>query len=535
MVIEAMNWSFRRWLGVLPVALAISGCSAVGPDYSQPQVASPPSWFNFAARPPVPPATTPVGKPPATTPAKPAARAPLQPASAMVAAPLESAWWTLFHDPQLTALETRVLAANLDIRSAGLRLGEARQQRRIVGADQMPNANANANFTAERASSKGIFSALGGSAPSSATNAGTTANGAGGSAGGIPGSALAPFDLYSAGFDASWELDLWGRVRRELESSDASVAASEQARRGAVISVQAEMARDYVQLRGIQRTIAITQENLRTAQSSLKLTQDRAAGGLTTELDVANARALVATIAANLPQLEQQQDAGINQISLLLAEQPGSLRDELVTTKPVPPVPPTVPLGLPSELLLRRPDIAQAESQLHAATADIGVAVADFYPRISLSGSLSLQALQFKDVGNWAARQYAVGPTISLPLFEGGRLRGTLDLRKAQQQDAAITYQKTILQAWHEVANAMDAYEAEQRRRIQLEIAVNAGRQAVGLARQRYQQGIADFLQVLDAERSLLGAQQQLADSTTTISTNLVALYKALGGGWDAS
>ena len=514
-----------KLLRVTFACLLAAGCT-VGPDYKAPGASGPASWFAFTAPRPAPQAKATPGK---TTGA--------DTTSVAVTAPIDAAWWTVFGDPELDTLVHRAAMANLDIRTAALRLDESREQRAIAGADQFPNLGGNGSYTREKASAKGLFGALGGGGPTSSTNAATTANGSSGAtAGAIPptSSLLNPFDLYSFGFDASWELDLWGRVRREIESANASVEAGEQARRSAVISVMAEVARDYVQLRGIQRTASITRRNLDIAQAALRLTQSRAAGGLTTELDVANARAQAANVAAQLPQLEQQEDAMINQISLLLAEQPGALRAELMDVKPVPAVPPTVPVGLPSELLRRRPDIAQAEAQLHAATADIGVAVADFYPRITLSGSVSLQALQPKELGTWAARQYAFGPSISLPIFEGGRLRGTLELRRAQQQEAALNYQKTVLQAWHEVANALDAYDTEQRRRAQLEVSAAAARQAESLARQRYTQGIADFLQVLDAQRTLLGAEQALADSTTAVSGNLVSIYKALGGGWDA-
>jgi len=196
-------------------------------------------------------------------------------------------------------------------------------------------------------------------------------------------------------------------------------------------------------------------------------------------------------------------------------------------------VPPRVPIGVPSELARRRPDIRQAEAQLHAATADIGVAVADFYPKITLSGSIGLQALKAKDLGNWSARQYGLGPTISLPIFEGGRLRATLALRKVEQQEAALNYQQTVLQAWHDVDNALVAYSAEQRRHDALAAAETQQALALRLARERYTQGVSDFLNVLDAERALLQSQQQLADSSVNISTNLVQLYKALGGGWE--
>jgi NodT family efflux transporter outer membrane factor (OMF) lipoprotein len=216
-----------------------------------------------------------------------------------------------------------------------------------------------------------------------------------------------------------------------------------------------------------------------------------------------------------------------------LGQPPNALRAELVTAKSIPPVPPRVPVGLPSELARRRPDIRQAEAQLHAATADIGVAEANFYPSLSLTGSFGLQSLQFKNAFNLNSKQYALGPGLTIPIFEGGQLRSTLQLRKAQQQEAAVNFQKTVLQAWHDVDNALTAYQAEQTRRDELVGAVAENRRALGLAQSRYQQGVADFLTVLVAQTNLLAAEQQLASSTTTVSSNLVALYKALGGGWE--
>ncbi len=452
--------------------------------------------------------------------------------------PIDPSWWTLFHDPELSALESRMAAANLDVRLASLRLAESRSQRRISGADQFPTAQADGSYTRERISQKGVlslFSGAGGGA--SFASGGSAANGVSGRSGGIPaglaGGAVPPFNLWQGGFDASWELDLWGRVRREVESADASVEASAELRRNALLSVLAELARDYLQLRGIQTELAIAHDNIATERESLGLTQDRYRGGLTTELDVANATAQLSATQAQVPQLEQQQLQMVNALSLLLGEAPGALQAELARPAAVPPVPPLVPVGLPSELARRRPDIREAEARLHAATADIGAAEADFYPKVTLDGSIGLQALQFKDLGSWNARQYGVGPTISLPIFEGGRLRATLELRRVQQQEAALTYQQTVLRAWHDVDNALIAYGNEQRRRDALAAAVGQNRLALDLAQQRYTQGIADFLNVLEAERSLLQAQLQLADSATTVSTNLVALYKALGGGWE--
>jgi NodT family efflux transporter outer membrane factor (OMF) lipoprotein len=254
---------------------------------------------------------------------------------------------------------------------------------------------------------------------------------------------------------------------------------------------------------------------------------------VTTDLDVANAAAQLRTTAAQIPPFQQLESQYINAISLLLGLPPNALQAELITPKPVPPVPPTVPVGLPSELALRRPDIRQAEAQLHAATAEIGVAVANFYPSVTLSGSLGLQALQPWKVFDVNALQFGVGPNITIPIFEGGQLKATLELSKAQQQEAAINFQKTVLGAWHEVDNALTAYQTEQARRDQLAEAVAQNQRALSLAQSRYEDGVADFLQVLTAEQNLVSTQLQFVQSTTNVSANLVALYKALGGGWE--
>jgi len=497
------------------LAVALLGGCTVGPDWKGAKLWSPGTWF--------------AGHPQMPAPSRP------------VVAPIDPNWWNILHDPELTALENRVAAQNLSVRLATIRLAESRSQRRITGADQFPTLQADGSYTGEKISSKGVIGALGGSGGGSTFGSlGSSANGLGGRSGAIPSNitgatSIPSFSLWQYGFDASWELDLWGRVRREVESADASVEASADARRDSLLSVVAEVARDYVQLRGTQEQLRIANENIRTAKESLDLTQARFRGGLTTELDVANAAAQLASNQATVPQLEQSESEQINALSFLLGEGPQALRAELITPQAVPPVPPAVPVGLPSELARRRPDIREAEDQLHAATADIGVAVADFYPKITLDGSVGLQALRFKDLGNWGAHQYGIGPSISLPIFEGGRLRATLELRKTQQQEAAITYQQTVLQAWHDVDNAMTAYAAEQRRRDALTVSVEQNQKALGLARDRYRQGVEDFLNVLETERSLLAAQLDLAQSTTTVSGNLVQLYKALGGGWETT
>ncbi len=481
-------------------ALALGGCT-VGPNFQAPSWASPASWF-----------------------AGPREKVTPEP-SEPVAAPVDPDWWTLFNDGELTTLERRVAAENLDVRVATTRLAESRAQLGVARSAEFPTFNANGSYTREKASNVGQFAA----APNPLGANGEFGN----SAGGLRSANLAPFSVYQAGFDASWELDLWGGVKRSVESATASVQAAAEARRAALLSSLAEVARDYIALRGVQTQLHIARDNVHTAEQSLQLTQQRAAGGVTTDLDVANASAQLRSTMAQIPGLEQQEAAEINALSLLLGQPPNALRGDLAEARPVPPVPPRVPVGLPSELARRRPDVMQAEAQLHAATATIGVAVAAFYPSVTLSGSIGLQALQPSHFFSFNARDYAAGPGITIPIFQGGQLKATLQLRKAQQEEAAVNYQKTVLQAFHDVDNALTAYQTEQARRDQLVLAVAQNQRALALAQSRYQQGVADFLTVLDAERSLLSSQQQLADSTTTVSENLVALYKALGGGWE--
>lgn len=481
-------------------ALVLTGCT-VGPNFKPPTWASPASWFS--------------GPKEVVTPVR----------SVPIAAPIDVQWWNLFHDPELTRLEERVARQNLDVRTAAIRVAESQAQLGVAQSAQFPTLNANASYTHQKASNFGEFA----SAPNPLGANGAFNN----SAGGLHSAALSAFDVYQYGLGASWEVDLFGFVRRSVESAKASVQASREAERAVLLSSLAQVAQDYIALRGVQTQLRIARDNLRTAQQSLRLTQQRAAGGVTTDLDVANASAQVRTTAAQIPMLEDQEAAAINALSLLLGLAPNALRAQLAEPRPVPPVPPRVPVGLPSELARRRPDIMQAEAELHAATANVGVAVASFYPSITLNGSIGLQTLFPAQLFSLNSRQYAAGPGITLPIFQGGQLISTLHLRQAQQKEAALNYQKTVLQAWHDVDNALTAYRTEQARRDQLIQAEAQNRRALALARSRYQQGVADFLQVLVAQSNLLSTQQQLAQSTTNVSTDLVALYEALGGGWE--
>jgi len=428
--------------------------------------------------------------------------------------PTDPTWWAVFHDPILTDLERRVAAENLDVQTATIRLAESRFQRGVAAAAEFPSVNGDAKYQRELYSKNGVISLLSGLLPST-------------------GGGIYPINEYNVGFDASWELDLWGHVRRQIEAADAQVDQAAEQRRDALVSSLAELARDYIELRGVQTQIRIANDNWHVDQNILQLTRERQLKGLGTGLDVENAAAQVEGVRAQIPTLEQQESQYINALSLLLNQPPGALRPELGRPKSVPPAPARVPVGIPSELARRRPDIRAAEAQLHAATADIGVAVASFYPTVQLNGTVGFDALELKKLWQVSSLQYMAGPSVSLPIFAGGRLKSTLELRKSQQQEAAILYQKTVLQAWHDVVNALVAYRLEQRRRTRLRLQANHSRQALTLARDRYNDGVVEFLAVLDAERTLLQAEQQYATSTTNVSLNLVQLFKALGGGWE--
>ncbi len=481
----------RGWAAVFgPVVssallLAVTGCT-VGPDFHAPSSPyNPISWFT----------------------GRPAGQAASQP----VPAPIDVAWWESFNDPELDSLEQRATVQNLDVLTATERVAEARANAGITAAAFFPTASGNVDAFDIKPSNEGL-------------NFGNSSSSGGN---------INPLSLYQYGFDASWTLDVWGKVRREVEAGNADIEASEIDRRGVLIQMIAEVARDYIQLRNAQSLLRIADDNVRTARKLLSLTQQRAAAGLTDELDVAQERAQLTTTEATVPAAEDQVANYINALSLLLAEPPRALQDELQTAKPVPPTPAVIPVGLPSELVRRRPDIVEAEANLHVATANIGVAIANFFPTFDLLGFFGLQSDQTQDLFNLAARTYILGGAVSVPIFQGGKLVDTLHLRREQQKEAVIAYDKAVLSAFSDVDDTLTDYEKEQERRTLLREAVVANEQAFDLAQQRYTQGIATYLDVLNAQQSVLTSQSSYQNSTAAVSTDLVALYLALGGGWE--
>lgn len=465
-------------------ALGLVGCT-VGPDYVPPKIAAP-EQFGLE-RTDVPSRTT--------------------------DAPVDSNWWRQFSDPVLTSLVTRVARQNLDLQSAAERVQQERAQLRIVASQGLPQIGARSYYMRDRLSPTGNPSAL------------VVAK---------PGAPL-EFDVFQNGLDSSWDLDLFGRIRRETEAAAAQTQATIEDRRAVALAAVADVAQDYMHLRGIQAELAIAEQNLSRARQNTALVRDRFDNGVATSLDIARAKAQEATIAATVPTLQTQQAAMMNAIGLLLAEPPRALAAELTAAGTAPAIPATVPIGLPATLVRRRPDLRQAEARLHVATAQVGVAEASFYPDVSLAGRFELQGLRFENAFSLYSRAFEVGPSISLPLFQGGRLTGTLKLREAQQREAAIRFRQVLLRAWQEVDDALTAFADAQARTAQVTEAVEQNEAALRAARQRYREGAGDFIDINLVQAQLLQSQTDLANSRTRIATALVSLYRALGGGWEVA
>ena len=422
-------------------------------------------------------------------------------------------WWESFNDPVLTKLETMAVQQNLELQIATQRLFAAQAQAQMQGAVLYPSLGASGSYTRSKISENSPTALM--VLPP------------------LRQYVVQPGNLYQYGLQTMFDLDLWGKNRRTVEAAIANAHASEEARRAALLNVEANVASDYIQLRGTETVLNITQQSLQSAKQLVQLTEERQAAGLTTRLDVADAQATAAQISAQLPSLIAQRDALIEQIGLLLGETPDGLPQDLLNASPVPLTPPVVPVGLPSTLLARRPDVREALDTLHAATAQIGVAEADFLPDISLSAGASLQSLQFKSLNEWKSLAYNFGPTISLPIFEGGMLHGQLKLSQAQQKIAAISYAQTVLTAFTQVDTALVTYTQEHDTQTALKADVTQTQIALGLAEEQYKEGLVDYLTVINAQQAYLSAQQAQATSLQRLGTDLVTLYQALGGGWE--
>jgi NodT family efflux transporter outer membrane factor (OMF) lipoprotein len=474
-------------LFAVALAMALAGCT-VGPNFVRPTPQTPAHWSNAAATP------RPAEKPRESTTTEETANL--------------RRWWADFNDPTLSSLIERSMAENLDLHAAVLRIEEARAQRGVTAASLWPSLSANASYTRTQISRTTPTGALFSSV--------------------IPN----PYNQYQLGANVSWEVDLFGRVRRSVEVADANIEGSVEDQRAVLVSLLGDVAQSYIELRGAQLRRATAEQSIATTGELLELARKRHAAGLTSDVDVVEATAQLTATRAQLPAFDLAITQAVNQLSRLLGREPEGLRAELDAVAPIPPLPSAVPIGLPAELARRRPDIRKAEASLHAATAEIGVAVAGLFPRLTLTGGGGFQSETVGQLTQWASRFGSLGPTLELPVFDRGRWK-TVQLQEVRAKEAALAYAATVLNALHEVENARAAYGADQDRRAWLDSTVAQNRDAWMLARQRYDGGVASFIEVLDAERTLQQNQGSLAESSTAVGDDLVRLYRALGGGWE--
>lgn len=405
-------------------------------------------------------------------------------------------WWATLNDPELTSLIERSLGSNLGIREAKARVREARARRGISNAGLFPTVDAS------------------GSARRSSGTNGTES------------------DLYSMGFDAGWELDLFGGTRRSVEAAGADLEASEEGLHDVLVSMTAEMALNYVEVRLYQKRLEIAESSLAAQTETYEIAGWRNEAGLVSGLDVEEATYNLERTKAQIPALRSGLQQAINRIAVLLGKDPGSLNDELYKQGEIPVTPVEIAVGLPAELLRRRPDVRQAERRLAAQTARIGAATAGLYPQFTLSGSIGLEAMEFNELFSYGNRSYGIGPSFRWNIFDAGSIRKNIEVQNALQEQALIQYETAVLQSLHDVENALTAYAGEQVRRRSLLESSNASGRAVKIAQDQYASGLIDFQSLLTAQQSLLSIEDQLAVSDAEVTSNLIRLYKALGGGW---
>lgn len=471
-----MSINKHRYAGLVVLLVLVVGITAckVGPNYEMPVVEVHDMWRDAAVKGVI------EGK-----------------------APLHE-WWKTFDDPVLVDLIERAQSANLDLTQAVSRIREARAIRRIAGGDRVPDLRVGGEAGRQQISDN-LAPALG---PLDATS------------------------LYTLSFDSVWELDFWGRIRRQIESADAAYRASIEDYRDVLVTLFAEVAREYFDVRALQLRIQYAEENIKTQQDTLQLTRDRFNAGLVSALDIAQAESNLANTEANVPTFEAALQAALNRLAVLLGEQPGDLHDDLQEKKPIPSPPDDVAMGLPADLLRQRPDVRRAERQLASQTALIGVAVADLYPRFTLSGFLGLQSSSGGDFVSSDSVTWGINLPFVWNLFAGGKLRGRIELEKARTEQLVSFYEQTILIALEDVETALAFYEQEKERRVRLLRSVDATARSVELVQTQYLAGLTDFQNVLDTERSLTARQDELAESEGLVVKSLASLYKALGGGW---
>lgn len=466
------------------VVLTIAGCVSVGPDYKAPEQPVSSAWHTQLKG-----GLTGDASDPLTM----------------------TAWWSTLNDPKLSDLIERAVAANLDIRKAKSRIRQARASLRIAQASFFPTIDASGSAVRARSSENmGLSDNTTGSTGSMYSN------------------------LYSTGIDASGEVDIFGGVRRSVEAARADVGAMEENLNDVLVSLLAEVASNYIDVRAYQARIAAISANADSQNETYQITVWRHEAGISDDLAVQQARYNLENTRSQIPPLRTSLEGAMNRIAVLLGEQPGAVHAYLEESRDIPLVPRSVAVGVPAEMVRRRPDVRKAERELAAETARVGVAVANLYPKFTITGSIGLESISTGNLLKWGSRTLSIGPGVTLPIFHGGALRQKVEYQTAVQEQAAIAYEKTVLSALEEVENALVAYGEEQNRRDALIGAEDAAKKAVLLARYQYQAGLANFLSVLDAQRSLLTFQNQLAESKGAVVANLIRVYKTLGGGWES-
>jgi len=472
---QVVRWVRCSLTLLLPVitTLIIAGCAAVGPDYARVEPDTPQEWHTQLQG-----GLTPGLMEPETL----------------------AHWWHALNDEELSSLEERAVNGNLDLKIARARIREARALRGISKADLFPTLDASA----------------------SATNYGSSENS----------SPTNENKLYSAGFDAGWELDVFGGVRRSVEAAQANLEATQEDLYDVLVSLLAEVALNYVEVRTFQTALTVTETNINSQEETYELNRSRYQAGIINELAVQQSLYNLERTRSLIPALQTGLEAAKNRLAVLLGEKPGAVHGELAERKPIPVPPVTVAVGVPAEAMRRRPDIRRAERNLAAQTARIGVATADLYPKFRLLGTLGLESVSTGNFLTAASRTWSISPGVSWNIFHGGAIRQNIKVQSARQEQALIQYESAVLKVQEEVENVLVAYAKEQRRRESLAAATSAAQTAVRLAQDQYKVGLVDFSNVLDAQRSLLSFQDQLAQSNGAVTSNLVRLYKALGGGW---
>ncbi len=471
-----MTANTSRNLAALASFLFLMGCAAVGPDYVPPETKAPEAW-----------------------------RSALQDGLVQAKADPETLaqWWTTLNDPILSGLMARAVEDGLDVREARARVREARARRGVSQAGRFPSLDASAGVARSRSSE----------------------NAGGGT----------ETTLYTLGFDAGWEIDVFGGVRRSVEAAEADLAAAEADLNKVTVSLLAEVALNYVEARTYQTRLLVAGANIKAQTETYQLNKSRFEAGLSDELAVQQALYNLESTKSQTPTLRAGLEAALNRLAVLLGRRPGEVHQEMAECRPLPVPPATVAVGVPADALRQRPDVQAAERRVAAQTARIGAAVADLYPKFSLSGAIGLESLTENDWLKTASRTWRIAPGVSWNVFDAGAVRRNIDVQDALQEQALIQYESVVLSALEEVENAITAYAEEQVRREALVAATDAARKAALLARDQFQAGLIDFSSVLLAQRSLLSFQDDLARSDGAVTSNFVRLYKALGGGWAAA